>query len=728
MRFGLVHRVMTDLLAALGVLAIVSTAQLRPGINAALLVGTVLALAVPESWQNKPLLRFLGNGSASLTLLFVEVVRFFFFGAQALDVVVEFATALQVFRLATRRGAAHDQQIIVLALLHFVAGTVLGGGFAYGLCFLGFLVVAPGALVLSHLRREVEGNYRQGARDRTGLPVDVPRILRSRRVVGQQFVIATCLLSIPIFVFTAMLFIAFPRVGLSLLLLNQHPRGRMVGFSDHVDLGQVGQLREDRTLALRFTMDGLPETPPPRMTLRLRGTAFDAYDGHAWKRTVTDRQQESHSQDIYPIYRTPDLLRDKRIVFDLDPIDPPVIFLPPRTIALRARAPGQAVMGEPLMLYRGPEGEQRYGGSDARGLHYEAFLAADNEGLVESMPAGERARYVELAADMPARIGQLAHSWTDDIPTSIAKAKAIEDHLHKEYRYDMNSPSGAAKQPLDDFLFVSHRGHCEYFSSAMAIMLREIGIPSRNVTGFVGGAYNRFGKYYAVRQADAHSWVEAYVEDQAHPTWLTFDPTPAAGAQPLEETTGFWVYVRDLVEAMSNTWARYVVGYDLHQQMRLFEDMSRRYDRMRQESGIRKGPAEILTRPAVLACAAIATFSLAYILWRRRKSGATKPANQPKRSVDPNTETATSLFRALEGALASNGITRPSSLPPLRHAEDLRARRHPLAAEVIALTNVYLEARFGGCVLDDAAKKDYQRRVRVIRAWKKRSEAAGAGA
>ncbi len=83
-----------------------------------------------------------------------------FTGASLLETAIEFAAGLQVIRLATRRGAAHDQQVIVLALLHLIAATVLGSGLAYGLCFLGFLVIAPGALVLSHLRREVEGNYR----------------------------------------------------------------------------------------------------------------------------------------------------------------------------------------------------------------------------------------------------------------------------------------------------------------------------------------------------------------------------------------------------------------------------------------------------------------------------------------------------------------------------------------------------------------------------------------
>src|ERR1017187_2047922 len=296
MRFGLVHRLMTDALAALGILAVVSTASMSPWTNGVLLIGLMLALAIPESWQNKPALRHFAS-IAPLVLLAVEVGRLLA-GCPPLDVAVEFAALLQIVRLATRRGAAHDQQIIVLAMLHFVAGTVLGGGLAYGLCFLGFLVVAPGALVLSHLRREVEGNYRQGARDRTGLPVDVPRILRSRRVVGRGFLATTCLLSVPILLFTTALFVLFPRIGLSLLLLS-HPRaGRMIGFSEHVDLGDVGVLRDDPTVALRFEVRDLPEPPPTRLTLRLRGTAFDAYGGHAWARTHHDVIRPSdHSVD-----------------------------------------------------------------------------------------------------------------------------------------------------------------------------------------------------------------------------------------------------------------------------------------------------------------------------------------------------------------------------------------------------------------------------------------------
>jgi hypothetical protein len=273
---------MTDSLAALGLLALITSGELNHWLAIAILVGLAIAVIIPESLQDRPLARRIAV-ALPLALFGAQAVRLFT-GASLLETAVEFAAGLQVVRLATRRGAAHDQQVIVLALLHLIAATVLGSGLAYGLCFLGFLVIAPGALVLSHLRREVEGNYRQGARDRTGLPVDVPRILRSRRVIGRSFLIFTCLLSVPIFLFTLALFVAFPRVGLSLLLLSHPKAERMVGFTEHVDLGGVGRLRSDPTIVMRVEVPNLPKEPPSRVALYLRGAAFDSYRGKSWSR------------------------------------------------------------------------------------------------------------------------------------------------------------------------------------------------------------------------------------------------------------------------------------------------------------------------------------------------------------------------------------------------------------------------------------------------------------
>ncbi|HXX66241.1 MAG TPA: DUF3488 and transglutaminase-like domain-containing protein [Polyangiaceae bacterium] len=718
MKFGLVHRIMTDALAALGVLAVVSTASLGPWTNLILVAGLAIAIALPERWQGRPALRHFAT-LAPAVLLFIQGVRLAA-GHSPLDVAVEFAALLQIVRLATRRGAAHDQQIIVLAMLHFVAGTVLGGGLTYGLCFLGFLVVAPGALVLSHLRREVEGNYRQGARDRTGLPVDVPRILRSRRVVGRGFLSATCLLSVPILLFTTALFILFPRIGLSLLLLS-HPRaGRMIGFSEHVNLGDVGVLRDDPTIALRFELSDLPEPPPTRMTLRLRGTAFDGYDGRAWARTQHDAPHapdHGFGADTYPLFRLPDVTRDRQVAFDLEAIDPPVVFLPPRAVALRVRTPSALAFSEPLTIQRGAEGELRYSAPDARGLRYDVYLAEADEPLLEPLSPSDRARYLQLPPELPGRVTELAHKWTDSLPSSDAKAAAIEEHLRKEFAYDLHSPSAGTPHPVDHFLFESHRGHCEFFSTAMAILLRAVGIPSRNVTGFVGGTWNRFGRYYAVRQGDAHSWVEAYIDDSPRVSWKTFDPTPASGAQPLEPPTGVYYYVRDFIEALSQRWNTYVVGYDVHKQMRLFEDVSRRYERMRSRAGIDKGILDKVTRGPVVAGLSLGLAAVAYTLWRRhrQRSGISDGKTEGSRPVDPRAESAAALFRALESALQLHGITRSPSTPPLRHAEDLQSRRHPLGDETLSLTHIYLEARFGGVRLTDEMRRTFERRVRDIR-------------
>ena len=119
MRFGLVHRIMTDALAVLGLLALVTSGELHRGITIAIVLGLGLALATPERWQDHRFMRRVGV-LAPLGLLAMQVGRLGV-GAAVLPLAVEFAAGLQVVRLATRRGAAHDQQVVVLALLHLIA-------------------------------------------------------------------------------------------------------------------------------------------------------------------------------------------------------------------------------------------------------------------------------------------------------------------------------------------------------------------------------------------------------------------------------------------------------------------------------------------------------------------------------------------------------------------------------------------------------------------------------
>lgn len=718
MRFGLIHRIMTDALAVLGLLALVTSGELAPWAAWGLMIGLGLVLLIPESWQDRPLIRRVGV-ILPLALFALQVARLAS-GADLLPVAVEFAAGLQVVRLATRRGAAHDQQVIVLALVHLIAGTVLGGGLAYGLCFLGFLIVAPGALVLSHLRREVEGNYRQGARDRTGLPVDVPRILRSRRVIGQQFLAFTCLLSVPIFLFTAALFVTFPRVGLSLLLLNQQRPERMVGFSDRVDLGGVGRLRTDPTIVLRVSVPNLPTPPPPRLALYLKGTAFDRYDGRSWARSEPALRVRAHQiQNMVRLSRFPDPVRDRKMRIDLEPIDPPVVFLPIDAVAVTLLAGGTGLPGHSPEIYQAAEGGLTYKTPDERGIRYEVSLAGpDDPPASPRLSPAERARYLALPPDLPPRIHELAREWTQGLEDPRERARAIEARLRRDYRYDLESPSGAAKNPLDHFLFESKRGHCEFYSTAMAVMLRTLGVPTRNVTGFIGGTYNRFAETYSVRQGDAHSWVEVHIDGLG---WTRFDPTPPSSSAPRSEINGVLATMRDIVEAMAQRWNRHVVGYDLKQQIGLLQHVRDRY-----RSIVPKGSGvdrTLGTGRFWLAVVGLVVVGFAiHALRKRRKGQGPKPPKPSEREIVALR--SAELYRALEGVLALHGVPRPSGTPPLTHAQALVQIGHPIAAEVLDLTEQYLAVRFGGAELTEEDRRVYLQRVRALRQAKSDRAAA----
>jgi len=708
MRFGLIHRIMTDALAALGLLSLLASGELNRWFVLATLVGLMVAVVLPQRFQDHSLLRRF-SVVLPLSLLALQTSRLFS-GESLLPLAVEFAAALQVVRLATRRGAAHDQQVIVLALMHLIAGTVLGGGMSYGLCFIGFLVVAPGALVLSHLRREVEGNYRQGARDRTGLPVDVPRILRSRRVIGRSFLVFTCSLSIPIFLFTALVFVMFPRVGLSLLLLGQDHRERVVGFSDRVDLGGVGRLRADPTIVMRVEHPNLPAQPPVRLALYLRGAAFDRYNGHSWSRTTGSTQMRAEQVgNSVRIRRWPDPAHDRKLRIDLEAIDPSVVFVPPDAVALTILTPTNVVPSAIPTLYTSQEGQLTYRTLNEGGLRYEVALADGNESPLQPLDPASRARYLALPADLPARVGELAKSWIGNETDPERRAKRVEAALRKGYRYDLESPSGATKNPLDDFLFVSKRGHCEFYSTAMAVMLRTQGVPTRNVNGFIGGTFNRFGRYYAVRQGDAHSWVEVYVDGKG---FVRFDPTPPADAAPQSEITGVLAFVRDMVEAAAQRWDRNVVGYDMRQQVSLFRAVRERYGELKTKSRV---ASTMLASPrrAFLSLTGLVLVIGAGIYWYRRR-GKPRAKPTPPSEIEARQRETAELYRALDATLALRGVPRPSGTPPLTHARALAALGHPAAEVATHLTERYLRARFGNEPFSLDERREFLRQVREL--------------
>jgi hypothetical protein len=361
--------------------------------------------------------------------------------------------------------------------------------------------------------------------------------------------------------------------------------------------------------------------------------------------------------------------------------------------------------GSSVTVQRGPEGELRYQAPHDRGVHYEVYLSPERAPAFQHLRPAERRRYVQLPADLPERIRTLAQSWVKGVGDDYQRAKTIEKNLRSEFRYDLNSPSGQFDQPLDHFLFESKRGHCEYYSTAMAVMLRSLDIPSRNVTGFVGGTWNQFGKFYAVRQGDAHSWVEAYIEGRG---WLTFDPTPPAAAVPQSDIEGVLATVRDFFEAISQRWNRHVLGYDLRQQVSLFESLSSRHkgtlDRMKKPN----------TRTLMLVTGLLATAACLYWLYRRRRRREDELGQESQRK-NKDAALATSLYQLLDRVMLAMGIARGSATPPLRHALTLVRAGHPQGREVLALTQRYLLARFGDRPIETEERRDFETRVRKLK-------------
>ncbi|HEY8073259.1 MAG TPA: transglutaminase domain-containing protein, partial [Labilithrix sp.] len=337
----------------------------------------------------------------------------------------------------------------------------------------------------------------------------------------------------------------------------------------------------------------------------------------------------------------------------------------PRIVLVPDRAGAVATDGPLVAL---PSGELRWGGPVPRPVRWEAWISRGNIQVTNGN--------IDVTTPVAsARVRALAHAWADDGAAPLAKARAIERRLRDGFAYDLRSPSRGAIDPLDDFLFVTRRGHCELFASALAVMLREVGVPARVVTGYVGGDWNAFGRFYAVRDRDAHAWVEAWTGS----AWTTLDATPTA---PRVVDSGALTTARDLVEALA-----------------------------------RRGeePAWIRTLRAVLlaALALALLFAIATRVFRVAVRTVGAPASIGRRPRGADHEAA-ALYAKLDAVLVARGVPRDRSEPPLRHAELLAEKRHPLAPEIVALTRVYLEARFGGATLTRAARRDFEQRVRRL--------------
>jgi len=389
---------------------------------------------------------------------------------------------------------------------------------------------------------------------------DGRRSWRSTEAARLPFVAVALL--VLIFALALPLFLIAPRGGAAALTRSGGGLSSFIGFSENVTLGQIGKLKQDDGLVMRVRVE---EALEGARALRWRGVALDEFTGTAWRKSAHARQSDPvvEKGGFFPVGTTQAVDRLTTQTFFLEPLESSVLFGATRVVALQGDLPFVRVDREGSIQSRRRDYER---------IMYKAISDTTeprmNELRDDRQPYNlSFYRYLQLPAGLNPRIEPLATSIILHANASnrYDTAKAIESHLQRNYGYSLEMKA-SGPDPLSDFLFNVKTGHCEYFLTAMTVLLRTHGIAARVVNGFLPGEYNEASGAYTVRQSDAHSWVEVYFPETR--SWVTFDPTPSAGrVEPVR--TGLTAQLQKYAEAFELLWFQYVVGYDKQEQRSL---------------------------------------------------------------------------------------------------------------------------------------------------------------
>lgn len=286
------------------------------------------------------------------------------------------------------------------------------------------------------------------------------------------------------------------------------------------------------------SMRGLLDSPESVLRVRgdvelLRGVVFDSYDLGRWSRD---------DSSIEPL-STPRSLSGATVV-EIESID--------RT----PRRYFTALDAEEIALSSGVGRVDRLGNLEAVEAYPadRTFLRRGSSGLTSIAPPGERD--LRVPARTAGRLRALAQAWADQADGDDAKLHALERALLSEYRYSLDFERSPYRDPIEEFLFVSKRGHCEYFASAFALLARSLGIPARVVTGYRVVERNPLTGDWVVRRRDAHAWVEVWTG-----RWTAVDPTPAGdGALAPARTTPLLLAIFDGLGALGGRFLIWLDG------------------------------------------------------------------------------------------------------------------------------------------------------------------------
>ncbi len=445
------------------------------------------------------------------------------------------------------------------------------------------------------------------------------------------------------------------------------PDVRLTGFAPDVELGALDPLFDDPGVVFRARMQGAPER------VYWRGLALDGFDGVRWFSTTPPQPATvAGSQGV-------------AVDVTLGQATDGVIFVP-------GALTGLALDGVQ---------SDRQGGwflpAEAQRGAYRVYVSPRTEGEPWfDEPSMERARWLQLPPSLHPDVRSLARSVAGE-GSAEARVGRLAAWLEGEVVYTRDGRS-ASERPLEDFLLIDRRGHCEFVAAGLAVMARAIDVPSRVINGFASGERDPLTGDLVVRRQHAHAWTEVLLEGE----WVALDATPRqAAAAPVPP-------MQRLAESFDAWWRAALVDYDRDDQRALLWASARTVEAWLWLPSVAKTPWRWVLVLVVVAGLVGGLLRLWAVRWlgRLRQRGPAPPQGPVARQH----------ARARE-AFRERGLGPPAALPPVDAAEWL-ARRGPAEAgeAMIALAWLYYECALGEVRGPDRGARARGLAERVVRA------------
>jgi transglutaminase-like putative cysteine protease len=448
-----------------------------------------------------------------------------------------FLTVAKGLTVVTSRDALYA---VLIAFAELLAAALLSASLFF-LLFLA-LFLAAGVATFASWQIRLGAQY-----TRHSLPIASVRF-------PVRLLVTTLTASFTILFLTVGMFFVLPRTARAAFQNLVTSRYRLPGFSGNVRLGDIGAIQTSSRTMMHVRIEG---PTPEILPFKWRGAALTEFDGQRWtQRGGSELLRFQYNSLSLPV-RGPVRRTGTRVRYQVQHSDSSLDSL--------------FLLGIPEFIEANLPTVLRHSTGGLR-------VVSDNQGLLRysvsgfyDAPLGDGApspsledRRVLLALPpLDPRIAQLARRLTENEPDDWWRARRLELWLQSNLAYTLELPSAKSSDPIAHFLFDRRRGHCEYFASAHAVMLRSLGIPARVVTGFQGGVRNPVSGWHVIAASDAHSWVEAWIPNSG---WTTFDPTPAGG-RPAH--AALFQRLSNLIDAADLFWQEWVMQYDLERQFKL---------------------------------------------------------------------------------------------------------------------------------------------------------------